>query len=658
MTLTQVLLLLGLAVAIVGCFQFLRIPSPLAYLLVGVVLGPYTVGPVVDATQLETVAEFGIVFLLFTIGLGYSVSEFRTLRGRVLGLGAAQVLLTTAIVSAMAWGAGLAGSAAFVAGAVFAQSSSSIIGKQLEEQGEEHSTAGRLGLAMSVFQDVTAVPFVIVIPVLGATAAGGALASELGWAMAKAVAAVTLVLVVGRWLLRPALHVVALRRSAELFTLSVLLVVLLAAWMTGSLGLSLAFGAFLAGMVVGGTEFRHQVKASIRPFRDVLLGLFFVVIGMLVDPGSLPALWPWVLLGAFVLLTVKALLVMGLVRLAGVDWRTAVRTGLLLAVGGEFGFALLAIAFNARVVEGELGQILLLSVVLAMVLGALLIRYNRPLSRAIVGPPRRAHDEFGGAQPPSEPVTAVADHVVIAGYGRIGQGIARLLDEEDIPYVALDLDSSLVREAHAAAEPVYYGDAAERGVLDSVGIDRARLLVVSHEDVSSALRTLAHARSTQPGLPVVVRARDESPVEGLLAAGALEVVPETLEASLTMASQVLLLLGVSPARVMDHIQQQRSGRYQLMRDAYGADELIGQPESKTHRSRQVQIPHGSRAAGIRLGDLNLRNVTVTALLRSGERTPAPPLDMQTEAGDILVLHGPDEELLRVEQELRMYKEGN
>jgi Kef-type K+ transport systems, membrane components len=574
-TLPQVLLLLGLAVAVVGTFQFLRIPSPLAYLLVGVILGPYTVGPVIDRAQLVTMADFGIVFLLFTIGLGYSVAEFRTIRGRVLWLGTAQVVLTTALVAAMAWAAGLPASAAFVTGAVFAQSSSSVIGKLLEEQGEEHSGAGRLGLAMSVFQDVTAVPFVIVIPVLGAAAAGRALAGELGWAMAKAVAAVALVLVAGRRLLRPALHVVARRRSAELFTLSVLLVVLVAAWITGVLGLSLAFGAFLAGMVVGGTEFRHQVKASIRPFRDVLLGVFFVAIGMLVDPGALWRLWPAVLLGTFVLLTVKALLVMALVRLSALGTETAVRTGLLLSVGGEFGFALLAIAFETRVVQGDLGQILLLSVILAMVLGALLIRYNAPIARAVGGWARCAREEAGVPRPPSGPVAGPVDHVIIAGYGRVGQGIARFLQEEDIPYVALDLDAALVREAHDAAEPIYYGDAGERGVLESAGIDRARLLVVSHEDVPSALRTLAHARAARPDLPVMVRARDEGPVEVLMNAGAREVVPETLEASLTMASQVLLLLGVSPERVMDHMQRQRAERYPLMREAYGGDEASG-----------------------------------------------------------------------------------
>jgi len=643
-TLAQILLLLGVAVGLVVFFQFLRIPSPLAYLFAGILLGPYTVGPVIDPTQLEQLAEFGIVFLLFTIGLSYSVADFRKFGGRIVGLGAAQVVLTTAVVAAAAWWLGIGAAAAFVVGAVFAQSSSTIMGKQLEDQGEENSKAGRLGLGMSVFQDITAVPFVIIIPVLGVAAAGATLWTDLGFAIVKAALAVAGVLLAGRWVLRPLFRLVTRRHSAELFTLTVLLVVLLAAWMTDSLGLSQAFGAFLAGMVMGGTEFRHQVKESIRPFRDVLLGLFFVVIGMLVDPGVLPDVWYWVLLGTAVLLGVKITLVTVMVRFVGIDWQTAIRTGLLLAVGGEFGFALLAIAFNARVVEGELGQILLLSVIFSMIAGAFLIRYNRPIARIVSGRFHRGAASVDGPMLLGASATSLSDHIVIAGYGRVGQSIAHLLDKEDIPYVALDLDATLVREAHEAGEPVYYGDASERGVLESVGIERARLMVVSHSDLSSALSSLAQIRLTRPDIPIVVRTRDESTVERIMDAGALHVVPETLEASLTMASQVLLLLGVPSVQVMDYIQQQRAGHYLLMRDIYRGDDLAGPADPWMHRLARVEIPLGSRAVGIRIRDLTTPDVTVNAIIRSGQRLPSPAADTQAEGGDILLLYGADEEL--------------
>jgi len=388
--LTQILLLLGSAVAIVLLFQRLRIPSSLAYLLIGLLLGPHTAGPVVDALPLQGLAEFGIVFLLFTIGLNFSLPQIHALRHLVLGLGTAQVALTTVAVGLIAWAAGLAPAAAFVVGAVFAQSSTTIISRQLAEQSEEHARHARLGVAMSVFQDVTAVPFLVVIPVL-ATAGAVALGTALAWALAKAALALVLVVFVGRWLLRPLFHLVAARRSAELFTLTVLFVALAAGATTHGLGLSMAFGAFLAGMVLGDTEFRHQVEATIRPFRDVLLGLFFVGIGMLVDPLQVARLWPWGLAGAALLLVVKCLLVAGIVRRAGIDWVTSWRTGLLLAVGGEFGFALLALGLQAQAITEPLGQIVLMSVLFSMLGGSLLIRFNHALALRLAPSSDRGH---------------------------------------------------------------------------------------------------------------------------------------------------------------------------------------------------------------------------------------------------------------------------
>ena len=375
--LPQILLLLGTVVLAVVAFQRLHIPSSLGYLLAGVILGPYTGGPVVEEGPIRTLAEFGIVFLLFSIGLGFSPQQIRALRNQVLGLGAGQVVLTTLVVGLAAWLAGLPVAVAFVIGAVFAQSSTTIISRQLAEQREESSVHGRLATTISVFQDVAAVPFVVVIPALAAAAGTGALAGTLGWAVAKAALAFLLVFAVGRWVLRPLFQLVAERRSAEAFTLSVLFVSLLAAWTTNSLGLSMAFGAFLVGMMLGETEFRQQVESSIRPFKDVLIGLFFVGVGMLFDPRSILQIWHWALLGALGLLLVKIVLVVPLARLSGVEPLTAWRTALIVAVGGEFGFALLAIALGAGVVSTHIGQIVLTSVLFSMIIATFLIRYNR-----------------------------------------------------------------------------------------------------------------------------------------------------------------------------------------------------------------------------------------------------------------------------------------
>ena len=562
--LPQILLLLALAVVVSAIFQRLRIPTSLGYLLVGIVVGPYTVGPVVELSLIQKLAEFGVVFLLFTIGLSLSVPHMQAMRTRVLALGTAQVILTIVVVGLLGWWLGLSPAVAFVFGAVFAQSSSAIIGRQLEEQGEDHTRHGRLGLAISVFQDITSIPLVVLIPVLAIAADLGQVSLAVGWSLVKAAAAIVLVLMVGRRRLRPVLHAVSRHRSPELFTLTVLLVVLTAAWVTYSLGLSAAFGAFLAGLTLGETEFRHQVQSSIRPFRDVLLGLFFVTIGMIFDPTGLVDVWHWTLLGGVVLVASKVIIVGVLVRLTGWDARTSLRTGLMVGVGGEFGLVLLAVAFNANVISVTQGDIALASVFLSLVLGALLIRYNGPIARLLTPTPKTPEE-------PSEPLADVRDappvtgHVIICGYGRIGQGVARFLDADEVPFVAVDLDPGLVRTAHSAGQQVYYGDAREPDVLEALGLATARLVLISYNDAASALQVLSHVRRGRTDLPVLVRVRDETHVAELREAGAIEVVPETLEAGLTIASQVLLLLGVPPRRVMRRVLAQRAKRYPLLR---------------------------------------------------------------------------------------------
>lgn len=649
--LVEILLLLGVAVAVVVVFQRLRIPSSLAYLLVGVLLGPHTAGPVVRVPHLEAIAEFGIVFLLFTIGLSYSLPQIHALRHQVLGLGTGQVVLSTAVVALIGWMAGLGPAEAFVVGAVFAQSSSTVIARQLTEQGEDATRHGRLGLAISVFQDVTAVPFVVVIPVLAVGVQASVLAGELGMALAKGALAFALVFAAGRWVLRPVFHEVALRRSGELFTLTVLLVALLAAWTTQSLGLSLAFGAFLAGMMLGETEFRHQVEAAIRPFRDVLLGLFFVGIGMLFDPAAAARVWHWALLGTAIMMASKTLLVAWLVRRAGADELSAWRTGLLVAVGGEFGFALLSLAIGAKLVTPGVDQAVLLAVLFSMIAGPFVIRYNHAIA-ARLARGRAADDGHDRPRLSPEVAATLHGHVIICGYGRIGQSVGHMLQEEGIPYIAIDLDPARVREAHLAGEPVYYGDGSQREVIDALGVEHARLVVVSHDDLPAALQILAHLRSVRPGLPVMVRVRDEAHVDELHAAGALEVVPETLEAGLMIASQALLLLDVPHSRVMKRIEEQRAGRYSLMREFFRGDDAFGGREARdAQRMRAVLVAPESPAIGRPLAELALADVTVTAIVRHGSRQPAPGPDTRLQPNDVVVLLGAPDALQRVEREI-------
>ena len=563
--LVQLLLLLGAAVGAVTAFHRLNIPPVLGYLLVGVVLGPYTPGPVLEGNQLWLLAEYGIVFLLFTIGLSYSLPQLQALRHTVLVLGTAQVVLTTAVVGLLAWLAGLSPAVSFVVGAVFAQSSTTVISRQLTEQNEEHTAHGRLAVAMSVFQDVTTVPLIVIIPVLGQTTDAGALAASLGGAVAKAALAFFIVFFAGRALLRPFFHAIAARRSSELFTLAAIFVSLAAASITSNFGLSMAFGAFLAGMMLGETEFRHQIESAIRPFRDALLGLFFIGIGMLFQLSALPDIWHLALAGAVVLLVVKTLLVAPIVRWSGVDPVTAWRSALVLAVGGEFGFALLAIAHTSGVVGGRAEQAVLTAVLLSMVLAPFLIRYNRTIALWVSGRKEEADRPVLPAVDPAV-VTALKDHVIICGYGRVGHAVAALLANKGVPFVAYDGDLARVAQGRAVGPLVLYGDVSDPGLFAAGHAERAALVVVTINHTATAVRIVSLLRSEYPHLPIIARAWDLEGSSRLLDAGATEAYPEAIEASLRLGAAALEMIGASPEHVDRLVQSVRDVDYEPVRE--------------------------------------------------------------------------------------------
>ena len=554
--LAQIVLLLAVALGIVAVFQRLRIPSSLGYLVVGVLLGPHTIGPTVYVPEFEALAEFGVVFLLFTIGLDYSPPQLRALRHQVMIPGTAQVALVTVLVALLLWFVGVPAAAACVVGAVFAQSSTTILGSQLREQGEETSRHGRLGLAISVFQDLTAVPLLVIVPVLGLPIGAWDLAGVLGLVAAKAAAAIALVVLLGRQLLRPFFRAVAKGRSAELFTLA-----LLAAWGTHGAGLSLAFGAFLAGMMLGETEFRHQVESSIRPFRDVLLGLFFVGIGMRFDPAAVQPIWPWAILGALLILASKTLVVAGLLRLSGEDRVTAWRGGLLLGVGGEFGLALLVIAMDAGVVAGPLVPIVISSVLLSMIGGSVLIRFNRAIggwiARARGGPETGAPKLQGIGTLPG----MGQPRVLIGGYGRVGHTIAVLLEANEVPFLALDTDPQRVAQGLAGGHSVYYGDISDHELLAAVPGERADLAVITVDQSAVAEKAVRAIKDVYPGVSVIARARDLAASARLLEAGATHAYPEAIEASLALGATTLEMLAVPAEAVDQTLQGVRDGSY-------------------------------------------------------------------------------------------------
>jgi CPA2 family monovalent cation:H+ antiporter-2 len=651
------LLLLAAAVLGVVAFRMLHLPPMLGYLLVGIVIGPYGLRLADENETTHTLAEFGVVFLMFSIGLEFSLPKLSSMRRAVFGLGMAQVLLT--IVAAMVFGwvvaylvpqlTNISWRAAFALGGALAMSSTAIVSKMLTERLELESPHGRQIIGILLFQDLAVVPLLILVPALARNT--GDLFTTLALATMKAVVVLVLLLVIGQRLMRSWFHVVVRRRSQELFMLNLLLITLGAAWITEKAGLSLALGAFVAGMLISETEYKYQVEEDIKPFRDVLLGLFFITIGMLLNVKLVMAHWWLVLLLLAGPVLLKFGLIAGLAKLFGTTTGVALRTGLALAQAGEFGFVLLNQAGGLQLMDPLIIQLILASMVLSMLAAPFIIEK----SDAIVM--KLSSNEW---MMQSLALTQIATrtmttkkHVIIAGFGRSGQSLAKLLEEEGIAYHALDLDPDRVREAQAAGANVSFGDAARRESLVAAGVHRAAAMVITFASTPAALKILHFAHDVAPSLPVIVRSHDDSDLEKLRNAGAAEVVPEAIEGSLMLASHALVMLGVPLRRVVHRVQAARDERYASMRGYFhGASDAPDDDEHLHVRLHSVTLTDGAAATGRALGSLGLHDIgaEVTILRRGKARIDVSP-DVLLQTGDIVVLRGTTDAVARAEARL-------
>ena len=649
-TLQPVLVLLATAVLVVVVFRHLKQPPLLGYLIVGVIIGPHAFGWVSQTQQVSDLAEIGVVFLMFSIGLEFSLPKLRTMRRTVMGLGSAQVAITMLVVMGVCLLLGLSWQGALVLGGALAMSSTAILAKLLAERYELNTEHGRQIIGILLFQDLAVVPLLIIIPALAAPA--GDMAVSIGWALLKAAAVLSVLLFVGQRVMRSWFHVVARAKSSELFVLNVLLVTLGVAYLTDLAGLSLALGAFIAGILISETEYRHQVEEDIKPFRDVLLGLFFVTIGMLLDARvAMQNAWVFVIL--VVLVMAKTFLIFGIARLSGTATSTALRSGLALGACGEFGFVLLAHAHSTRLISPEFLQPVLAAMVLSMLAAPFIIQRSEIIVRRL-----NANEWMLRAMQLHNIAVqsmAATEHVVICGYGRSGQNLARFLEQEKIAVIALDIDPQRIREAAAAGEHVVFGDAARREVLTAAGLMRARALVIAYADTASALRILAQVQAQRPGLPVVVRTYDDTDIDKLKAAGAAEVVSEIMEGSLMLASTTLMLIGTPLNRVLRRIRDTREHHYHLFRGFFRGvtDERDGDmgDESALHpRLHSVLVTQGAAAIGKTFSALNLAalQVEVTAVRRRNVRTMAPGPDTLVEEGDVVVILGTEENVAAAE----------
>ncbi|MEY5097890.1 MAG: Glutathione-regulated potassium-efflux system protein KefC [Pseudomonadota bacterium] len=651
------LLYLVAAVAGVVLCRLAKLPPMLGYLAVGVLIGPNALALAQNSAGVRYLAEFGVVFLMFVIGLEFSLPKLRAMRRHVFGLGLLQVILTILLTTLgstvldwllpqwwkLEWYNALA------LGGVMAMSSTAIVVKLVSDRLELESEHGKRVVGILLFQDLAVVPLLVLIPALGAPP--NQLVTDLGLALLKAVVLLGILLTGGQKAMRWWLTLVVRRKSEELFMLNLLLITLGLAWLTEHAGLSLALGAFVAGMLISETEYKHQVETDIRPFHDVLLGLFFITIGMLLDWRIVWQRWPLVLLLLVASFLFKLLVITGLARSFGAPAGTSLRVGLYLSQAGEFGFVLLQLASQSRLIPPELFNPVLAAMVISMLLAPFVIMGSNAIVMRLVG----SDWLMQSVQMTQIAARAMAadKHVIICGYGRCGQNLARMLERERIPYMALDLDPDRVRQAAAAGHSVVFGDAARAQALKAAGLSRASAVVVTYLDTPSALKVLAVAHEHAPGVPVVVRTVDDQDLAKLQQAGATEVVPEAIEASLMLASHALALVGVPMRRVIRIVQDQRDQRYSLLRGYFhGADDSTVE-ELYQERLVTVTLPMAGKTIGRSLGDLLLQaiGVQVVGLRRADGKSVAVDDELVLQGGDTLVLSGMPEELALAEEKL-------
>lgn len=636
-TFTSLLLLLGVAVALVWAFRRIKLPAILAYLCAGIIAGPHVMGWISDPDEYHLIAELGIVLLLFSLGLEFSLPKMIAMRRLVFGLGAAQVLgslLVFLVVGFLVlgnWAAALA-----VAGAL-ALSSTAVVIKQLSESSQTATRRGQVSVAILLFQDIAVVPLLIIIPLL-AGGGDGSIAYSLLMALVKGAAVIAVLMAVGKWILPYAFREIASQRTDELFVLATLLVALVAGGLTHAFGLSMALGAFLAGMMLGESKYKHQLEADIRPFRDILMGLFFTTVGMQLALTTFIQSLHWVLLIIAGMAFIKLLLIRYTAKLLGERDKDAWGSAISLFQMGEFGFVIVSLAGTYNLLGDQVSSILIGVGVFSMAVTPLVIQKLQPLVSLLV------------TEPSEEPNLAqkVADsgdeqQVLICGFGRVGQTISRFLDAEGIRHIAVDNDPTRVQEAVAGGAPVYFGDSAKRDILRAVGAARVPLIIISFSDDPRAIDVLKEIRSMNDKAFVIVRSRDDLNLDRLTEAGASQVVPDTLEASLMLISHVLSHSGIPIRRILSRLEQERRNHYGDMHGFYPGSQTSVDSENADRLEflHAVNLPEQAWAVGKSVDQLQWEDyqVKLKALRRDDVEVEDPSSQIELRAGDVVLLSG-------------------
>jgi len=645
-----IILLLVSSVLMVALFRYLRLPPMIAYFVVGLILGPYALGVLPDSESSRHFVEFGIVFLMFTIGLEFSLSKLNSMRHILFGLGGAQVAITLATTMIFSTFLGLDLAAAFIIGSALTMSSTAIVSKILMERIDLNSRHGQLSIGILLFQDIAVIFILILIPVFNSQVVD--LYSVLWMSLFKIIVLLFILFRVGQPVMNFWFGIVAKQKSRELFVLNVLMITLIFAYVTKLTGLSYALGAFLAGMLISETRYRYQVESDIASFRDILLGLFFISIGMMLNIEVLIEYYPTIFLLFFIYTIFKATVITYLAKLFKYELGVGIRSGVILGQAGEFSFVILALGQEQNLISGDILQIILSVCLLSMLFASFIIPFNGRIARYIskeylknseklVNKIEASSEDFSG-------------HVIICGYGRGGQYLGRFLKEENISFIAIDMDLNRVNDAANAGEKVMYGDASRRVVLRAAGIERAKALVIAYSDDRSSLKVLNVIREIYPDLPVIVRTRDESSIQQLQDAGATDVVPEVLESSLMLASHALVILDVPLARVIKKIRAFRNERYKIFRGYFmgsseAGDDLQGQDQLQLH---SIEIKNNLYLLNKQINEIPFDkfNIEIQHLRRPNMLEDIEArLDIRLKGGDVIVILGLPRDLIEFEK---------
>ena len=641
-TFVNILSLMAMAVALVWLLKRLALPAILAYLLAGVVTGPEILGLFTSADDMHLAAEVGIVFLLFTLGLEFSLARMFAMRKLVFGAGTGQMLFTTIVIGGLSLLLGQTLTASFIIGASIALSSTAIVIKTIDDQGNLNTKRSQLAVSILLFQDLAVVPMLIIIPLLvGSSDVSISMAILIS--LLKGVVVVVILLSIGKWILPWVFNEVAKTRTEELFVLTTILIALLAAGATYAFGLSMALGAFLAGMMLSESQYRHQLEADIRPFRDILMGIFFVTVGMKLELSVLITDIHFILAGLLLVVAIKATMVRLSAGLLGETSEDGWGAGFKLAQMGEFSFVILALALQNSLISAEMSSILVSIGVLSMAITPYLINQSARFATKLSG-----QDISEDLQYNNQVKTSCQEsHIVILGFGRVGQSVARMLKLEALEYQAIDFDPIRVQESRTAGEQVLFGDVAQKDILKSAN--------VTFDEHSTSLKVIRALKSLNADIRIVVRTRKDYNMQDLYDAGAEQVVPEIQEGSLMLISQVLHYSGIPMSRILKRIRNERKHRYEHMHGFFPGEttEITYQTTDKLEFMHAIVITDSAYAVGRSVQELKLvgGRVKLISIRRDGKEEENPPVEFVIKAKDVVLVSAKPRRVERMEAHL-------